>query len=94
MQTERRELALDTATGRIGEITHTRRENGVVVEIWLRPRGGGVEWSPGPDNVRRILHEPDCACRGTGTISRVVPLADAVLLTDEACPGHTDADDR
>lgn len=25
-------------------------------------------------------------CLGTGTVSRIVPLADAVLITDRACP--------
>jgi hypothetical protein len=49
-----RQLARDTATDRVGEIMHIARENGAPVEIWLRPVGGGAEWTTKPEHVQRI----------------------------------------
>lgn len=85
--TTARTLARDAATGRIGEIMHIARENELPVEIWLRQVGGGCEWTAKPEDVTRIPHDPRCRCNGTGTVSRVVPLAGAVLITDLPCPG-------
>lgn len=33
---------------------------------------------------------PPRRCAGTGTVTAVIPLADAVLLDDRACPGCDD----
>lgn len=50
-ETKHRELALDTATDRVGEImdtvdtTHGKR-------VYLRPAGGGREWSTDEKNVQ------------------------------------------
>lgn len=57
MQTNRRELARDTATDRVGEIMHIGREHGTPIEVWLRPVGGGEEWTTKPEHVERIGHD-------------------------------------
>lgn len=53
------ELARDTTSGRIGEITHIRRKDGLPVEVWLRPVGGGIEWPVDPRDVERIPRTED-----------------------------------
>lgn len=55
-ETKRRELALDTSTGRVGEVmdtidtSHGRR-------VYLRPVGGGREWSTDETDVQLVTGE-------------------------------------
>lgn len=47
-----------------------------------------------PPRAGDTFPEPTAArrCRGTRTITAVIPLADAVLLDDRLCPGCPDCD--
>lgn len=49
--TKQRQLVLDTATGRVGEVMD-RTNIGRYERVWLRPVGGGVEWETGADDTR------------------------------------------
>lgn len=49
----RRELVRDMASNRIGEVME-RRRIGLVERVWLRPRGGGLEWDVPADQVQPV----------------------------------------
>lgn len=50
-QQKPRALVLDMATNRVGEIRDTFTKDGRAA-VWLRPRGGGREWTSFRDDVR------------------------------------------
>lgn len=49
--TANRELVLDAETDRIGEVMD-RTGYGTSTLVWLRPPGGGREWTTTPDKLR------------------------------------------
>lgn len=57
----RREHVRDVRDGRVGEITQiSRDEYGRAVKIWLRPVGGGCEWTAAAEDVRVVQdHEQE-----------------------------------
>ncbi|TMC48041.1 MAG: DUF2442 domain-containing protein [Chloroflexi bacterium] len=59
----RRQLALDTRSGREGEIMpspypdHLRDPDEAKRDVSLRPVGGGIEWSV-PRKFLQLIHDP------------------------------------
>jgi hypothetical protein len=51
---EPRRLAHDSATERTGEIMYITRVDFEPMTVWLRPVGGGQEWTAKYENVRLV----------------------------------------
>lgn len=54
MDTTMRQLVRDIATDRIGEVMDVYCEGDRPVQIWLRPVGGGAEWTTKPEHVHPV----------------------------------------
>lgn len=58
-EARRRQHAIDITTGDVGEVMHIERINHRPVEIWLRPPGGGREWTALAEDVRIVQDEQE-----------------------------------
>lgn len=52
--TLQRRLARDNSTGCVGEVMHVARVDGLATRVWLRPVGGGKEWTADAADVQLV----------------------------------------
>ena len=55
---QRRPLVLDAAHNRVGEVRATFTKDGRPA-VWMRPRGGGREWTTFRDDLRVLRRQPE-----------------------------------
>jgi hypothetical protein len=77
-----------TGTPKLGYWCHTCDDWGTIVVADALAAGvTEVREIPCPDHTPPP-DPPDCRCDGSGTVTVEIPLADALLLDERACPVH------